>query len=246
MKARVKAAKAKPAKRSDPVDSSVDPIYEEAEVHHTTTVLRANPPHNMHGEIVRAVASHAKQTGGTASAIVTNTQDNKKNPLTGEEKTSFLKKIVPEHKDIIHQATPERPSLFHHLAHLHKSGVTHATVVLGKDEMGPLGEPLKKNNGKFNEKGEGYHFKKLHIITRNEVKGHEHAPEGAHASDIRKSVMAGDHSVYKANLPGHIKDHEIKKISDTIRERLQPKPKKSKKTLSEMMTSMRELLGDQE
>lgn len=241
-----KAAKAaKAGKTSDPV-SSYDPIYEEAEVHHTTTVLRANPPHNMHAEMVRAVADHAKQTHGTASAIVTNTQDNKKNPLTGEEKTSFLKKIVPEHKDIIHQAKPTHPSLFHHLAHLHKSGVTHATVVLGKDEMGPLGEPLKKNNGKFNEKGEGYHFKQLHVISRNEVKGHEHAPEGAHASDIRKSVMAGDHSVYKANLPGHIKDHEIKKISDTIRERLQPKPKKSKKTLSEMMTSMRELLGDQE
>jgi hypothetical protein len=210
-------------------------LKEEKEVHHTTTVLRANPPHNMHAEVVRAVANHAKQTGGSASAIVTNTQDNKKNPLTGAEKTSFLKKIVPEHKNIIHQASPDRPSLFHHLAHLHKSGVTHATVVLGKDEMGPLGEPLKANNGKFDDKGNGYHFKSLKVISRNEVKGHEKTPEGAHASDIRSSIMKGDDSVYKSNLPGHIKDHEIKKIGDTIRERLQPKPRKSRKKVTEMI-----------
>ena len=58
------------------------------------TYMRANPPTVGHSKVIAAVAKHP----GTHRIVVSHSQDNKKNPLSGEEKADLLRTAHPEHK----------------------------------------------------------------------------------------------------------------------------------------------------
>ena len=54
--------------------------------HHVLFWGRVNPPHAGHEKAYNKVKEVARKVGGTSSMVLTRTQDNKKNPLSPEQK----------------------------------------------------------------------------------------------------------------------------------------------------------------
>jgi hypothetical protein len=194
---------------------------EEKKTNAVVALGRFSPPHVEHDKLVHAVIAHAQKTGADPHVFVTHTQDDKRNPLTASEKIELLKMAHPDHKHIFCATDKKMPSLPHVLGYLHRKGYKNTDVVIGDDRKDEF-EKMKQYNGKFNEKGEGYNFDNLNVLSRHEIHPNrdEQGNDGIHASDMRKWAMEGNFNSFRAGMNKSISDEHVKKVMNLIKGRL--------------------------
>lgn len=93
--------------------------------------VRMNPIHQGHEEVVNAIADEAKRTGADHEVILSHTHDNKKNPLTPEQKIKHARRAFPGIN--FSTSSPEQPNLLSHLSKAYANGYRKVTVVGGSD-----------------------------------------------------------------------------------------------------------------
>ena len=177
---------------------------------------RLSPPTTGHQKLIDA---NLKQHGDH-HVIVSHTQDNKKNPLTAEEKLHYLHKMYPEHKHVFSASSKEHPTIFHAAANLHKKGYDHLHVVVGEDRVKEFHESLNKYNGKFDQKGNGYHFKSIKVSSAGHRDPDAEGTEGMSASKMRHHAIEGNTEEFKKGLHPALHAHAeeiMKKIKDRIK-----------------------------
>jgi hypothetical protein len=180
------------------------------------TYGRMSPPHIGHAKLV----DHVLRQKGHHHIVVSHTTDNKKNPLTADEKVGYLKKMYPEHAHKFHAATKESPTIFHHAANLHKAGYSHLHVVVGADRVQEFHDNLHKYNGKFDAKGNGYHFKSIKVTSAGDRDPDAEGTEGMSASKMRAHALAGNAEEFKKGLHPNLHPHAAEmmaKIKDRIK-----------------------------
>jgi hypothetical protein len=183
------------------------------------TLGRMSPPHKEHGNLIDAVVQHANDTKADPYVFVTHTQDNKKNPLSANEKMEVLNAAYPEYKGIFHSTNKDNPSIFHVLTGLYNAGYKKVTVVLGDDRTADL-ESLKKYNGVFKD-GKGYKFDDIQVVSRHTIKNtREGTNDGIHASDMRKWAQEDDFKSFKAGMHPNVSSDLIKTIMAKIKDRI--------------------------
>lgn len=217
------------ANESEELDESVE-NFNRTSNHAVVTTGRFSPFHQEHNAMLDAVADHAKANKADPHVFVTksyNTPDGK-NPLKPTEKVAIMRKLKPGMKQNIHSET----NIFGALGKLHKKGYTKATVVLGDDRVDDgTAEKIKQYNGKFDKKGNGYHFPDgIHVMSRHEIHNTRSAEggDGVHASDIRKAAISGDHEFLKKNMTGSdakgnktsLSDGLVNAVAKRIRDRV--------------------------
>jgi hypothetical protein len=160
------------------------------------TFGRFNPPTTGHELLINKVKEYA--AGNDYYVFPSHTQDKKKNPLTAEQKVSFMKEMFPSHKDsIIFDATVR--DAIKALKWLEGKGYTDAIFVVGSDRV-PAFQFVKQYNGK------DYNMNTVEIKSAGERDPDAEGVSGMSASKMRKAAMEGDMETLISGLPDSVKN----------------------------------------
>jgi hypothetical protein len=197
------------ASENKPAASSSEP-----ERHHTLFWGRANPPHAGHEKAYNVVKKVARQNGGTSSIVLSRTHDNKKNPLTPEQKEKHAKRAFPDVNTSV--ADPEHNGLLQQLSKLHEQGVTHLHMVAGSDQHKKYSDLINRYNGVKGAHGY-YNFKNVTMHSAGERDPDSEGTAGVSATTQRMHASAGRNKEFAKNAPSTMKPGHVKELYNDVR-----------------------------
>ena len=164
--------------------------------HVAFTFGRFNPPHAGHGKMMDAVKSYGGDSGNYR-IYPSRTQDNKKNPLSAEQKIKHMRAMFKDHKDKIQNSEAHR-NIFDIMKDLNDEGHEHVTMVVGDDRVKEFDKLTKKYNGVH------YDFKSINVKSAGKRDPKSEDPlERLSASALRKHATKGDHEAFHAGTGGY-------------------------------------------
>jgi nicotinic acid mononucleotide adenylyltransferase len=183
-------------------------VTEEQEVRHVITYGRFNPITKGHQQSVEHIQKLAKSLNAGHTIVMSHSQDNKKNPLTSEQKLKHAKRAFPSANLVM--ADKEHPTLLHHLSKLHNQGVTHPTIVVGQDRIEDFKKLANKYNGVSGAHGH-YNFK--HI----DVQSSGPRTPGVSGTDMRKFASDGDEKSFAGGAPTTMKPEHVTAMYNDVK-----------------------------
>lgn len=155
------------------------------------TFGRYNPPTTGHAELITYAVKLAQRTGADHRIYTSNSQDSSKNPLTPQQKITFLRQIFPGVNFI---ADSKMRTAFDICRKLTEEGYDDVTFVVGDDRVAEftrsLGKYVKPKTAKdFNPKIH-YPFKKFKVESSGGRK------QGISGTDLRAAVRKGDFATF--------------------------------------------------
>ena len=186
--------------------------------HVAFTFGRFNPPHAGHGKMMDAVKSYGGDTGNYR-IYPSRTQDNKKNPLSADQKIKHMRAMFKDHKDKIQNSEAHR-NIFDIMKDLNDEGHEHVTMVVGDDRVKEFDKLTKKYNGVH------YDFKSINVKSAGKRDPKSDDPlEALSASSLRKHATKGDHEAFHAGTGGY---KNSKQMMADVQAGLTPKQKAEK------------------
>ena len=186
--------------------------------HVAFTFGRFNPPHAGHGKMMDAVKSYGGDSGNYR-IYPSRTQDNKKNPLSAEQKIKHMRAMFKDHKDKIQNSEAHR-NIFDIMKDLNDEGHEHVTMVVGDDRVKEFDKLTKKYNGVH------YDFKSINVKSAGKRDPKSDDPlERLSASSLRKHATKGDHEAFHAGTGGY---KNSKQMMADVQAGLTPKQKAEK------------------
>ena len=186
--------------------------------HVAFTFGRFNPPHAGHGKMMDAVKSYGGDTGNYR-IYPSRTQDNKKNPLSADQKIKHMRAMFKDHKDKIQNSEAHR-NIFDIMKDLNDEGHEHVTMVVGDDRVKEFDKLTKKYNGVH------YDFKSINVKSAGKRDPKSEDPlERLSASSLRKHATSGDHEAFHAGTGGY---KNSKQMMADVQAGLTPKQKAEK------------------
>ena len=164
---------------------------------------RMNPITSGHEENVVAAHNLAKEHGGHLHVVASGSHDEKKNPLSPEQKQKHLQRAFG-HLDstTITTASKSKPTIMHHASDIAKTGVKHLVIAGGSDRAEEYKTLLNKYNGVKGKAHGEYHFDSISVKNTGERKA------GVSGTDMRNHASGGNYGKFKAGLPSKIKKNE--------------------------------------
>ena len=164
---------------------------------------RMNPITRGHEENVNAAHAIAQKHGADLHVIASHSHDEKKNPLSAEQKTKHMKRAFGHLSNTkLETSDKAAPTILHHAARAHAAGVKHLVIAGGGDRAAGYHKLLNDYNGVKGKAHGFYHFHKISIENTGERK------EGVSGTDMRKHAAGGHYDKFKAGLPSKIAGHE--------------------------------------
>ena len=186
--------------------------------HVAFTFGRFNPPHAGHGKMMDAVKSYGGDSGNYR-IYPSRTQDNKKNPLSADQKIKHMRAMFKDHKDKIQNSEAHR-NIFDIMKDLNDEGHEHVTMVVGDDRVKEFDKLTKKYNGVH------YDFKSINVKSAGKRDPKSDDPlERLSASSLRKHATKGDHEAFHAGTGGY---KNSKQMMADVQAGLTPKQKAEK------------------
>ena len=178
------------------------------------TFGRYNPPTTGHAELINYAVKLAHRTGADHRIYTSLSHDPSKNPLSPQQKVSFLRQIFPGVNFI---ADPNMKTAFAICKKLADEGYEDVTFVVGDDRVNEfktqLGKYVKPKTAKDFDPKKHYPFKKFQVVSSGARK------KGISGTDLRATVRKGDFATFaKASAA---KDRTLaRKIFDATRKQL--------------------------
>ena len=173
-----------------------------AEKHGVLAFGRMNPPTAGHEQVVNKIHDVAKEHGASHQLVLSHSHDAKKNPLSPEKKVEHAKNAFPGTN--VKAASKESPTILHHAAEMHKSGVKHLHVVAGSDRHEDMHNLLHKYNGV--KAGHGhYKFKSITVHSSGERDPDAEGTTGVSGTKMRQHASEGNKKEFHKNLPSKMK-----------------------------------------
>jgi hypothetical protein len=164
---------------------------------------RMNPITRGHEENVNAAHAIAQKHAADLHVIASHSHDEKKNPLSAEQKTKHMKRAFGHLSNTtLETSNKEAPTILHHAARAHAAGVKHLIIAGGGDRAAGYHKLLNDYNGVKGKAHGFYHFHKISVENTGERK------EGVSGTDMRKHAAGGHYEKFKAGLPSKIAGHE--------------------------------------
>ena len=181
-----------------------------------TTVFafgRLNPPTTGHEKLVNKVKELADKHNANHLIVVSHSTDNKKNPLTPEQKIKHARRFFP--KTNIKASSKEEPTFLQHAAKLNKSGTHHLIMVAGSDRTDEYHQKLHHYNGE----GEGklYNFKSIKVVSAGARDPDAEGVEGMSASKMREHVKNNDFGEFRKGVPSHVSEKHAKELFNDVK-----------------------------
>ena len=177
----------------------------------TVAFGRFNPPTVGHEKLLDATKRQAK--GGDYKIYPSRSEDPKKNPLSPDEKISYMRKMYPTHDERIVNDEDMR-SIFDVLKKANEDGYSNVNIMVGADRQSEFEKLATKYNGEL------YDFGEINVISAGERDPDAEGVEGMSASKLRKAAVDGDFTAFKTGVPKALDDESAEKLFNTIRKKM--------------------------
>ena len=188
-------------------------LEEQKEKHAVLAFGRMNPPTVGHAKLVDKVKEVAKEVGGSHHVVISHSQDEKKNPLSAQDKLKHAKRFFPDTN--LSTSDKEHPTFLQHAAKLHKAGVTHLHMIAGSDRVDEYKSKLAQYNG--THKGALYNFKHITVHSAGERDPDAEGVSGMSASKMRGHAEKGNFKEFKKGIPKHVAPEHAKELYHDVR-----------------------------
>ena len=175
---------------------------------------RMNPPTVGHQQVVDKVHEVAAKHSAEHRLVLSHSQDSKKNPLPIDKKVEHAKNAFPGTNIVA--ASKESPTIMHHAAEMHKSGVKHLHVVAGSDRIPEYKKLLNAYNGKEGKHGH-YNFKSITLHSAGERDPDSEGVSGVSGTKMREFASSGDKKSFHSNLPTKMKPEHKEALYKDLR-----------------------------
>ena len=182
------------------------------------TFGRFNPITSGHEIAINDIIKKAKSKGGTPFVFTSQTQDKKKNPLSYNDKTKFLKKFWG--KMMIKDSKVR--TAFEALKWLSDKGYTDVTMVVGSDRVSQFEKNIRPYI-KHKDKSKSYEFDKFEVTQAGVARGKSNAMS---ATLMRGYATDGDLEEFKKGVPSMAKDKDAEDLYNAVRKGLGIKEEK--------------------
>jgi len=175
---------------------------------------RMNPPTIGHGKLLDKLAATA---GRSAYRVyLSQSNDEKDNPLTYSEKVKFARKMFPRHaRSIIIDKKVITP--FHALSAMYDAGFKKVVLVAGSDRVKEYDLRLNKYNGKKGSHG-FYNFENgVKIVSAGQRDPDGKGAEGASGTKQRGYAKSNDFTGFSQGLSKAMSNPDAKKMFNAVR-----------------------------
>ena len=174
---------------------------------------RMNPPTIGHEKLLDVLA---KKAGNNPYFVyLSQSSDNKKNPLEYKQKVKVARKMFPRHaRKIMLDASVK--TVFDLLVKLHNSGYVNVSMVVGSDRVTQFDVLLNKYNGQKGKHGL-YNFKSIKVISAGDRDPDADGATGMSASKMRSAAASGDFSQFGQGLPKNYSNADAKQLFNAVR-----------------------------
>ena len=189
----------------------------------TLTVVfgRFNPPTVGHEKLLNAAKRQA--AGGAYKIYPSRSEDPKKNPLSPDEKISYMRRMYPDHGERIIN-DEDMKSIFDVLKQADEDGYGSINIMVGADRQAEFEKLATKYNGEL------YDFDEINVVSAGERDPDAEGVEGMSASKLRKAAADGDFKAFKTGVPKALDDEDAMKLFNTIRKKMGIKSKVAMET----------------
>ena len=189
----------------------------------TLTVVfgRFNPPTVGHEKLLNAAKRQA--AGGAYKIYPSRSEDPKKNPLSPDEKISYMRRMYPDHGERIIN-DEDMKSIFDVLKQADEDGYGSINIMVGADRQAEFEKLATKYNGEL------YDFDEINVVSAGERDPDAEGVEGMSASKLRKAAADGDFKTFKTGVPKALDDEDAMKLFNTIRKKMGIKSKVAMET----------------
>lgn len=180
------------------------------------TFGRMNPPTIGHEKLLEKLANTAGKN--PYRVYLSQTQDNKKNPLSYMDKVKFARKMFPRYARSI-MLNKKVKNVFDVLTALYNEGYVNIVMVVGSDRVNEFDITIKRYNGKKAKHG-FYNFKKINVVSAGQRDPDAEGAEGASATKQRSAAKENDFTSFAQGLPKKVSNGDAKRIFNAVRKGL--------------------------
>lgn len=167
---------------------------------------RMNPPHAGHEKIINQGAELAQRMGAKHQVYMTNTKDDKDNPLDPQVKLKHAQTLFPGKN--IALAGPDTPTIIGQLSHLCAMGVKDITIICGPDRRAGYQQLVTQYNGD----GKPFKFNRIRVVAAGERNDKADGVEGVSGSKQRDAVKKNDFKGFRKGMPSTSNEKHAKRM----------------------------------
>ena len=185
---------------------------------------RFNPPTIGHEKLIATVLQTAQKANGKAYLFLSHKQNNKTDPLTFQDKQSYIQKIYPS----LAVGDPGSNTIIKALQKIQAEGRTKLVMVAGSDRVQEFEKLLNQYNGKPDKQGNDlYKFDSIQVVNAGQRDPDQEGVSGASASKARDLAMKGqEQQFYQIAMGGNKAKFIYGKIQDALGEQIDENNKK--------------------
>ena len=177
------------------------------------TFGRMNPPTTGHEKLMNELS---KKSGRNPYRVfLSQSSDNKKNPLDYNYKVKTVRKFFPKHARSV-MLDKKVKNVFDAVTKLYDEGYKNINMVVGSDRTNEFKKLLEKYNGVKGRHGL-YKFNKINVISAGDRDPDADDVSGMSASKMRKLASDGDFTQFSQGLPRSVYNNEAKKVYNEVR-----------------------------
>lgn len=191
---------------------------------------RFNPPTIGHEVVFKFASDLAKQNKADFFIIPTKTVDKEKNPLTLQEKITYLNKIFPEYTNNLINSS-QINTIIEAAKYFSNKGYKNLKLVVGSDRKEQF-EILNKYNNK------DYSFNSIEIVSAGERLDEGEGAASMSASKMREAAVEGNIDAFMKGVAGRLDLEEGVKLMNLIRSRIEVVDGDKKKFLEPISPSL--------
>lgn len=177
------------------------------------TFGRMNPPTTGHEKLMNELL---KKSGKNPYRVyLSQSTDEKKNPLDFKYKVKTVRKFFPKHARSV-MLNKKVKTVFDAVTEMYNDGFKNITMVVGSDRINEFNTLLKKYNGVKGRHGL-YNFNKINVISAGDRDPDADDISGMSASKMRSLAKEGDFTQFSQGLPRNVSNADAKKVYNEVR-----------------------------
>jgi hypothetical protein len=163
-----------------------------------------------HEKLINKTIEHAAKHGHDHYIFVSHSHDAQRNPLSPDDKASYIKSAVK--KANIHVTNKEMSGPLHIASHLNKMGYTKLHMVVGADRVADFKKKLDFYNGTSQ-----YKFDHIRVISAGDRDPDAEGVEGMSGTKMRLAAINGEKDKFKGGLMSGLKNTHREEIYNKVR-----------------------------
>jgi hypothetical protein len=172
-----------------------------------------NPPTAGHEKLLDFLKSKA---GNNPFRIyLTQSEDNKKNPIPYVQKVKFARKGFPQYARQI-MMDKKLKTIFDAMTSFYNEGFKRVVIVAGSDRVREYEILLNKYNGKKAKHG-FYNFERINVLSAGNRDPESKGVEGVSGTKLRGYAESGDFTKFAQYMPKKLSNADAKQVYNSVR-----------------------------